>query len=67
MLLLFVSLFSFLVVSFSVLLSLFHFLFHIVSYHVLLCVCLQFLWCSIVEFVCCYDMILVLVPENTLW
>ena len=36
MLLLCVSLFSFLVVSFSVFLSLFHFLFHILSYHVLL-------------------------------
>jgi len=35
MLLLCVSLFSFLVVSFSVFLSLFHFLFHILSYHVL--------------------------------
>ena len=36
MLLLCVSLFSFLVVSFSVFLSLFHFLFHILSCHVLL-------------------------------
>ena len=36
MLLLCVSLLSFLVVSFSVFLSLFHFLFHILSYHVLL-------------------------------
>ena len=36
MLLLCVSLFSFLVFSFSVFLGLFHFLFHILSYHVLL-------------------------------